>query len=141
MTTTDTLPDVEGGIRQWLRDDTALTSLISRRVFFGVPKDPTFPLVTVARVGGGDDDSEAPIDRCALRINVWGAKGDSAKAGCFAVKNAVRAALYRLRGRTTVTTGVDVFGASVNADLWAPDPADDRARYTLTVLVTAIATS
>jgi len=144
--TTETLPDVEGGIRAWLRADTAVATLIGNRVFFDVPRvGPTFPLVTIARVGGSDDTSDAPIDRCALRITVWGAlttDGKPNKAGCFAVKNAVRAALLSIRSRTTVTAGVDVFGAQVSGDLYAPDATDnDRPRYTLTVFVTAVVAS
>lgn len=142
--TTETLPDVEGGIRAWLRADPGVAALVGNRVFFEVPRHgTTFPLVTVARAGGGSDPSDVPIDRAVLRINVWGdmtAAGTPNKAGCTAVMNAVWAALLRIRSRTTVVAGTDVFGVSVNTVLWLPDPPpEERPRYSLTVFVTAIA--
>jgi hypothetical protein len=60
--------DTEAVVRQWSRDQ--LTGL-SRRVFFGVPDNPQLPLVTVARVGGGPEDSGVPFDQARISWQVW----------------------------------------------------------------------
>ena len=135
-------PDVEGGLRTWLRADAALVALVGNRVFFGVPRgavDATFPLVTVQRIGGGQDPSEAPVDLALMQFECWGTAADKGgKAVAWAVVNALRSRLETMRDRTTLATGIDAFGAEVVSVVWAPDPADDRPRYTLTVEVTGI---
>ena len=132
------MADVEGAVRDHLRslniDD------LGTRVFFGVPDgDPTYPLATIQRVGGGDDPGEAPIDLALLQVDVWGrldAAGHTDKAQARAVADDVRAALQAIRGATALTAAVTAYGAAVESDLWAPDPAG-RGRYSITVLVTA----
>jgi hypothetical protein len=78
-------------------------------VFFGVPKgatEATFPLVTVSRVGGGDDFSEVPIDIALVQIDCWGGIDDSGngkKAEAVSLLNAVRNACLAIRGRPPST--------------------------------------
>lgn len=135
------MPDVEGGIRDYLRT----AGVCAGRVYFGIPTDAAtvYPLVTVARVGGGDDPSEAPLDQALVQVDVWGRKdpaGHTDKAEARAAANAVRTALRAIRGATALNADVTAFGAAIEADLWAPDPAD-RGRYSLTALVTSRATA
>lgn len=138
MADEDDLPDVEAGVRQYLRTDVDVQAQVSQRVFFGVPREsPTFPLITVLRAGGGDDPSEAPIDNAVLTINCW---GSTSKAQAWAVAMSVRRALRKIRAKTLLTSGVYAHGAVVDGVIWAPDPADDRPRYIVTALVTATAT-
>lgn len=133
----DDYPDVEEGVRQYLRDDADVNAVVSRRVFFGVPKEvPQFPLVTVRRVGGGDDSSEAAVDLAVLSINCW---GTNTKTSAWSTASAVRKALRKIRGRTLLTTGVYAHGTTVDGVIWAPDPEDARPRYIVTVRVTATA--
>lgn len=139
-------PDVEGGMKTYLLADTDVIAAVGTRVFFAVPASPTFPLVCVRRVGGGEGLGEAPVDEAIIAFDCWGDVKD--KASAYTVKAAVRRALFKIRGGPTVlrtpaagVPGVDAFGASVNGDTWAPDPADDRSRYVVTAAVTAIATA
>lgn len=142
---TDTLPDTEGALVTWLKGRSAVSAIVGARVFFGVPKGATeasYPMLVVFRVGGTDDVSDVPIDNALVQIDCWGSFGASGfgkKAECTALKNAVRAELKALTqaGSTTIAPGVDAHGMTVESDLWAPDPADDRPRYSLTVAVTA----
>jgi len=138
-----TWPDVEGGLRTYLRADAAVSALCAQRVFFGVPrKGARFPLVTVQRIGGGDDPSEVPIDRALVQVDCWGAFADETahvrpnKAGAFALAAAVRDALSAIRGATDIGEDVIAYGANVVSSQWLPD-ADDRPRYSLTVDLTA----
>lgn len=134
-----TWPDVEGGLRTYLRADSGLAALVNRRVFFGVPKgDTRYPLVTIQRVGGGDDPSaDVPIDRALIQVDVWGEPRRKSQA--TEVLGALRTALEAIRGRVHLSPGIDAFGATVETVFYAPDPADDRPRYIVTALVTAIA--
>lgn len=128
-------PDVEGGLRDWLRTNPGVAALVSTRVWFGIPDDPTFPLVTVARVGGGDDESEAEIDQALIQVDCWGR--DRNKAEATSVALAVRKALHDIRGATTLKTGVVAYGAVVVDDRFLPDQQTSQPRYALTVAVTA----
>lgn len=138
----DPFPDVEGGIRAYLRADPGVQAALggSQRVFFGIPTTPTWPLIVVAQVGGGDDDSEAPVDRPSIQIDCWGAitpSGTGDKAGATALVNAVRSALKRMRNQT-VTPTCRLLGARVESQIWLPDADNDRPRYSVTAEVTAI---
>lgn len=135
-------PDVEGATRTWLRNHAAVTAVVGARVFFGIPKkDPTFPLVTVQRVGGGADPSDAPVDRALIQVDCWGgidASGNGKKAEATAVVNAVRTALEAVGTDLTAISGVTLHGATVESVLWLPEQGNDRPRYTVTAEVAAI---
>lgn len=129
--------DVEEGVRQYLRNDTDVDAVVDRRVFFGVPKEgPTFPLITVRRVGGGDDASEAPVDLAVVSISCW---GTNTKSSAWSTAAAVRKALHKIRRKTLLAPGVYAHGATVDGVIWSPDPEDARPRYIVTTRVTATA--
>lgn len=137
-------PDVEGALRTWLRTRTALTALVGQRIFFGVPRgagESSFPLVAIQRVGGGDDASDAPLDRALIQLDVWGqldASGNGRKADAWAVVNALRTQLGAMGPDTTLASGVIGHGATVESVGWLPDPDSDRPRYAVTAEVTVI---
>lgn len=129
-------PDVEGAMRDYLRADSGVSTIVGTRVFFGVPRNGAkFPLVTIQRVGGGQDLGEAPLDGAQIQLDCWANGHD--KATAESLREAVRDALDALRGRTTQGS-VRLLGADVISDLWAPDPASDQARYTVTASVAAM---
>lgn len=144
----EVLPDVEGGLVDWLKTRAQVTALVAQRVFFGVPRTVVeaddYPMIVAFRVGGGDDDSEAPTDLALVQFDVWGRL--RGKEGAMAVANALRSELKGLRGRTVLraptadTPGVVAFGATVDTVLFRPDPADQRPRYVVQALVSTIAT-
>ena len=136
--TVETMPDVEGGVRAFLRADPDVAALVGNRVFFGVPTSTVFPLVTVSRVGGGDDPSEAAVDLAVLTVQCWGEMRD--KAGAYLLANTVRSALRNVRGRTQFADDCWCHGATVDGLFYSPDPTQDRPRYVLTIRVTATAT-
>lgn len=139
----DTLPDVEGALRTWLRTRTALTALVGQRVFFGVPKaarEDTFPLVTVQLVGTRPETSEAPIVHHLIQFDVWGSIDDSGngrKAEALTVVNTLWAQLRDINAETALTASVVAYGLNVESLVWNPDPDNDRPRYTLTAEISA----
>jgi hypothetical protein len=139
-------PDVEGGLRTWLRANAGVSGLVGQRVFLAVPPSaPATAFVTVARIGGGDTaGSSVPVDNALVSIDCWGVLGDDGRPhwrDCGALVNAVRSALGRIDGRTALASGVAAFGVQVAGVVRAPDPADGRPRYTITAEVTAMATA
>lgn len=126
------MSDIEGGVRDHLREDTAVAALVGTRVFFGVPENATWPLITVQRVGGGDDSGDAPLDQPLVQIACWGAMRNKSQAR--AVADAVRAWARSIRRATDLNTEVTAYGAVVESDLWAPDDTD-RPRYVITASV------
>jgi len=142
----ETMPDIEGALRTWLRTQTDLTALIGNRVFFGVPKgaaEASFPLVTVQLVDSRDDGSEAPVSLDLVQFDVWGSldtSGNGKKAEATSVVNALRSVCRQVRGRTALTATVAAFGIEIVGVAWAPDPDDDRPRYVVTAEVTSIST-
>lgn len=131
--------DVEGALRTHLRADAGVVALVGQRVFFGVPKkatEATFPLVVVQRVGGGSDVSEAPLDVALVQVDCWGsiANGNGLKAGATALVNAVRASLEAVGTDQTAV----LKGANVESVLWLPEVDNDRPRYAVTAVVSAL---
>lgn len=134
--------DVEGAVQAHLRADTAVTALAGMRTFFGIPKnatEATFPLIVVARAGGGDDPGEAPLDVAVIQVDCWGkidASGNGLKLGCTTLVNAVRASL-RAMGTIDPVTGAEV-GVNIESVIWLPDPDTLRPRYSILAEVAAI---
>jgi hypothetical protein len=126
--------DIEGAVRDALRANAGVSALVGQRVHFGVPTNATWPLITVQRVGGGDDPGEAPLDLPLVQIDCWGAERNKSQAR--AVADAVRAWARTVRRATALNTEVKAYGVAVESDLWAPDPTD-RPRYAITASVTA----
>lgn len=140
----NTWPDPEGLTRDHLKADGAVAAIVGTRVFFGIPKrnvEATFPLITVARAGGGQDPgSDAPLDESLLQIDCWGkldASGNGLKAACTALVNAVRSSLEAM-GTETRIAGHEV-GTNIESVLWLPDPDNNRPRYSITAAVAVIA--
>lgn len=133
MTAVKQFADVEGGLRTWLRTQSDITALVSTRVFFGVPDAVTFPVITIQRVGGGPQSGEAPLDDALIQIDCW-ASGQN-KAQAWAVAKAVIDVLESMTPQE-LDSGVYAYGASVDSVIFLPDPADGRARYSVTALVT-----
>ncbi len=130
-------PDVEGGMLTYLKSKLTLPKGVYLGIPVGAGKSPNmFPLVTIQRVGGGDDPSEAPIDRALMQFNVWGTS-DRDKARCWNCVAELRGVLSEITGATSLDANVVAFGASVNNIVYAPDGVDGRPRYVVTALVTA----
>lgn len=114
--------DVEGAVRSWARE--AMTGL-SGRVFFGVPDQTTFPLVTLQRIAGPDDD-------VLIQFDVWAAKKAAAASTAADLASAVDAL-----GRYA-TADVLLLGAAVLGVRWEPDVESDQPRYIVEATFTAV---
>lgn len=134
MSYVETFADVEGGLRTWLRTQPLITAQVSTRVFFGIPDLVTFPIITVQRVGGGEQDSGAPIDDALIQFDCWGSGSNKVQAWAT-----TKALIDTLRNMTPQLLDTGIYGFGVSGITWffSPDPDSGQARYVVTALVTA----
>ena len=125
-------PDVEAIVAKTLR--TASIPNISTRVYSSIPRDPTFPLITVQRIGGIPAVREY-MDAGNIQIDVWG--GTKSEARDAAAR--ARIVLLGLAG-SAVTDPVAAWVSAVEDSLglsWQPDQLTGRDRYLFGVSVYA----
>lgn len=137
-------PDVEGAMRDFLRADTGLVALVGNRVFFGAPREPTYPMILITRVGGGQARGEAPIDNALLQLDVLGKLASEPGGGKGPVTTAALAlqkAVSRIKNGTKLVSNVTAWDAQIVSSFYSPDPITDRPRHIITVMVPALATA
>ncbi len=123
-------PDAEGAVRTWLRQ---AVPEVATRVFFGHPEAPTYPYLTLGRIGGAP---RGAIDAARLSVHSWGSSKNSAAD----VAKRVAAAVEGL-GTEVIAPGVLAHGGTVDSFLWLPSEPDGRPRYVVDVTVFASAIS
>ncbi len=126
----NTFPDFEAIIAATLR--AASITDLGVRVYSSIPTNPTFPLVTVKRIGGSPRVRQY-LDGANLQIDVWG--GTKAQARDIAA--ACRTTIFLLEG-TQVSSPVSAWISGVDDSLgltWLPDQETGRDRYLFSVLV------
>ena len=126
-------PDSEAICAQVIRE-----ALDPVGVYSSVPKSPTFPLVTVKRLGGRPAEVHH-LDNARIQIDVWGRSKSEART----LADQARVALHEAEGRIFEPgSGSDdvVAGLVTAVDdglglTWLPDQATGRDRYFFTVQV------
>lgn len=89
--TVTVLPDVERLVSVWLRAHAE----VSGSVVTAIPRDPSFPLVRLVRVGGAPvTQRPLHVDRATLQIDVWGGPKQTAQD----LAQTVRGAIAQLEG-------------------------------------------
>lgn len=130
------MPDAEVVAVQWARNNPALTAIVGTRISTRVPKNPTFPLITVFRVSGAPDPGEAPLDQAQLQWDCYGqANGDASPdyASASLVARTLIEQIEKASGSTGNGTilGVDVTSGPRRQD----EPTTGWARYIVETLV------
>ncbi len=124
--------DAEFEVRAWARAHPRLVPLIAGRTFFGLPREPVYPLIVLGRVGGGLDPSDAPIDRPRISFACWGPAGNTSRADASTVAYTLRAIALGLVHGTPVGAVFASGAATLElGPLWLPDRKTGRARYVL----------
>jgi hypothetical protein len=127
-------PDIEAGLKDWLKLQPAIIAAVGNKVFFGIPnpRNPPFPLIALGRIGGGPQLADAPLDDGVLQIDCWA----ETKGGAFQVCQAL---LEVLEDMESVSLGVTVFGYGTHVEsvIGIPDSGSKTYRYSVTATVTA----
>lgn len=129
------LVDVEQMVSVYLRAQSEVNAYVGQRVYTALPKDKTFPLVRLTRIGGVPPLSRPlHMDRAHLQIDVFG----GSKATALDTMDAVRMELSKMVDEDPVQpTGV-VCGVKFGPLAYLPDETFEPAkpRYTQDVTVT-----
>jgi hypothetical protein len=120
---------VLGPLRDWMR--TTGTTAAARIYAHGLPATPTFPCVSLTKVGLSPDGTAT--ERTLIQADCWAAKGQAAAAEALAAE--IKTVLEQAAPGTAMGT-VRLMGASIEAEAALPDPDDGTPRYAVTALVT-----
>ena len=131
------LPDVEVLARRWAINDTEISALINTRCSTRLPKNPTFPYLTVFRVGGQPERLEEPvIDQALIQWDCYAGKGNNAPKYSEAselMRTLVDSA-ERFEGGSVGGLGV-ILGFQTNNVIRQEEPSTGWARYTVDMLI------
>ena len=110
------LPDAELALIEYLKARTEITSLIpAARITTALPPQPTYPCVTVTRMGGSPLVWQR-IDEPDFQVEVWG----GSRFECSTLARTVRACIMSIRN-DTVSAGVLVSAGEQVGMQWMPD--------------------
>lgn len=122
------LPDAELVVTTFLRAQTDVAALVGTRVTTALPPQPTWPAVTVNRIGGVPT-LPGYLDLATLRLECWGTTKQQAET----VARTVEAAMLTLPGVHATATVTDARQEGEGLR-WDPDTTfePDRPRYVMT---------
>lgn len=130
--TVHVLPDVEQMAVAWALATEPVASLVDDRIYTAIPKDATFPLVRVTRVGGSPTSRLLWQDQALLQWDVFGGPKQTARL----VAETTRAHLGDafVAGHALGTVTAVEFGDFV----WLPDESyvPAKPRYTFDTRIT-----
>lgn len=126
------LPDTEAVCSRALRD----AGICGGRVYSSIPKEPTYPLATVERLGGSPVVRQR-LDAARIQVSVWGGKS-TAKSELRDEAEHARRVLHEMEGQAFSDDAAYVTGVSDEVVLtWLPDPVTFFGRYVSSFIVNA----
>lgn len=136
---------VTGPVRDWLRDQTSVTTLCGTDPVLnepsiyagGLASGHVLPAVTITKVGLSPDGTTT--ERHLLQFDCWAGRGQAATAEALAA--AVKTAIEQVTPGTALGSSVRLWGASIEAEVALPDPDDGAPRYVVTALLTTTVVS
>lgn len=129
-------PDTEAVVRAWIRSLDLPD--VGGKVFFAIPKRPTFPLVSISRLGDRPD-RYTPVDTALISCDVWCNDSHGGKNGAFKIAGLLAAHLNDPAAYTHTSDGVStvIDGGDVTlGPLWRPDEEAHLARYVVDATIT-----
>jgi uncharacterized protein DUF3168 len=131
-----TIVDAEDLVKAWLLT-TSVASLVSNKIFEGIPKGSPIPSVILYRAGGAPRaGSTVPEDVARISFDCWGSNRPQCKAIVKALVSEIESLAY-----TNSYEGTDallVSGETLSV-VWLPDPVSDTPRYALDALFSVLA--
>lgn len=128
------LPDVEALVSQFLRGRSEVSDLCGQRVYTELPKEKTFPLVRLVRIGGVPPiDRPLRFDEARLQVDTWGGP----KKTAHDLAETIRQVLVYLPDETLTDAVVTAVRFGSLAYLPDDDFAPAKPRYTFDAAVWA----
>lgn len=116
-------------LRDWMRDEG--TDAGARIYAHGLPAEPTFPAVSLTKVGLTADGTVT--ERTLIQADCWAARGQAAAAETLAAQ--VKTALEQVTPGTQLgDSDVYLMRAQIEGEVALPD-VDGTPRYVVTALV------
>lgn len=115
MTTVDVLPDAELVAIDYLLAQPEIATLVGARISNTSPSSPTYPYLTVERVGGRRQ-IRVRLDNARLQVGAWGATRTEASL----LARTAEAALIRMKGYVHDTGVVGLVDSEMGPS-WMPD--------------------
>lgn len=123
----ESFPDTEAMCARAMRD----AGICGGRVYSSIPRNPTWPLATVKRLGG-IPAIERRLDSVRIQVDVWGNNKSEARMWC----DASRVALHEMEGSSFMVEGGHVTGVEDELGMiYVQDPETARDRYIVGVRV------
>lgn len=127
------LPDVVALAITALRAQTAVTALVSQRVYSRIPASPTWPLLVVSTVDEGEA-GEPIVGASRVQVDCWGGgNGADYDQQARALGRTVRSVTRDLVGSYT---GGSIVACSPELMIPAPDSDTGRARFIVDLSIT-----
>jgi hypothetical protein len=121
---TPVLPNPKVAARTGLLAQTALTALVSTRIYYAIPANPVFPLVVLSTVDADELRPETLTAR--VQADIWGAGGSTQDTlDCEAIAAVVRSVARNLVG---TWGGASISNAVAGQAIPQPDSTTGRAR-------------
>src|SRR5262245_13011214 len=92
MTIVQAFPDVEALVAYELRTQ------LPANVYSSIPRNPTYPLITIKRIGGIPTD-RIRLDSVSLQLDVWG----NSKSEARDLADSARVKLHAMEGKVMTT--------------------------------------
>lgn len=111
---------------------------LSTRVHSSLPREPTFPLALVKRIGGVGPAKQR-LDAPNIQVEVWNDPAGGGKATAYDIAATARKTIHDAEGSRVSWSGGTAYLGGVTDALgvtWAPDPVSDRDRYIFGVQIT-----
>lgn len=121
----DVFPNMEGLLSSIIRN-----GVTGSRVYSSLPKDPTYPLIIVTRVGGTPLE-EHQLDLASVQFRVWG----NSKKEALELAQAARVALHKgeavkyVVGEDWPVGGTILSVKDTTGISWAPDNDTEKDGY------------
>ena len=139
-----TFAPVQAPLRDWLREQSALASLLGTdtngtvQVYAGgfppavdLTDGPAVALYTAGGLDGG-----TALDRPFARFNVEATSAEAAEDVAYALRSVLEHAAGAALGPVADPSDVRLVGADTAPPLWAPDPDTNQPRFVVTATLT-----
>jgi Protein of unknown function (DUF3168) len=128
---TPVLPNPKVAARTGLLAQAALTALVSTRIYYAIPANPTYPLVVLSIVDADELRPETLTAR--VQADVWGNGNDTqAVLDCEAIAAVIRSVARNLVG---TWGGASISNAVAGQAIPQPDSTTGRARTIVDLLL------
>jgi hypothetical protein len=127
------MADAEQLVIDYLKTVDEVTDIVDTKV--SEYKGKPYPRVSIARIGGGDQQIPAHLDPVRIQFDCWGSNTQlQSKAEAHSLAAAVTAAMMDIVNHDH-DEGVVTDARTILGPVWQPDPTTNQDRYIVDMLI------